>query len=286
MHDPLPADSDASPYNTAHLVDDRSRLYAAYDVDRALDDGGSGPTDEPPGDYHERRAAVLAFYGRRCGRCATDLARSAPESGVSLGYLSPVDDGAPRWALASLVAVCEPCDDLLTATEPADLERVGDAHERAPQFPAWHCDPRVAVERAPLTGREAWLCERLRARVDAREDRGVNAPARDACLASDAGAATAVALGEALAADETRLPDEGRLRDVWSDLPGRVRDRYAAAAVDLDAFAESAAEAETPAERVAAIEGGVVRETAAPVATADAGVDADPDAGGTVFDLE
>lgn len=227
-------------YGTALQTTDRTHLYREYDVDRALNDA---PAAEAPPDYHARRSAILGFYGGRCGRCLAPVDRSDADEGVSLGYLYSVAD--PQWALESLVALCEPCNDLLSAREPHDLDRPYAAPDDAPQFPAPLADPRVAVERVPLSGREAWLRKRLAERVDGDDDRRRNERARGACLALPTDAATAVAYGEALLADWTRSPEEPRLIEVWESLPAATREAYADCAVDL-ATVGAAARAVSP----------------------------------------
>lgn len=176
---------DDGPYGTALRTTDRSHLYREHDVDRSLNDA---PAVEAPPDYHARRAAVLDFYGGRCGRCLTPIDRSDPDEGVSLGYLYSVAD--PEWALESLVALCEPCNDLLSAREPRDLDRPYVVPDDAAQFPAALADPRVAVERVPLSGREVWLRKRLTEWVEGGDDRRRNEHARGACLALPTDAAT------------------------------------------------------------------------------------------------
>lgn len=222
-----PRDShDDLPYRTALVTGDRTHLYREYDVDRSLNTVDDGP----PADYNRRRAAVVAFYGSRCGRCHAPVDRSSPDEGVSLAYLYAVDD--PTWALSSLVAVCEACYDLLSARSLGDLDRPHTEPDAAAQFPSMLADPRVAVERAPLSGREAWLRKRLTDRVDDYADRGVNAPARDCALGTDTGAATAAAMGAELCADWTREPDEPRLVEIWEGLPSGTRSAYAECALD------------------------------------------------------
>lgn len=227
---------DDVPHGTALATDDRSHLYREYDVDPSPDAVG-GAADGPPADHHRRRTAILGFYGGRCGRCLAPIDRCSADDGVSLGYLFPVDE--PRWALSSLVAVCEGCYGLLSARSPGALDRAAVTPGDAPQFPAPLCDPRVAVERAPLTAREVWLRDRLRDRVTGREDRGVNAPARDCALGLDTDAATATALGTALCGDWTRSPGESRLVETWDDLPAATREAYGECALDPDAVARS-----------------------------------------------
>ncbi|WP_267643635.1 hypothetical protein [Haloarchaeobius amylolyticus] len=233
-----------APYNLAHLVDDRSHLYHEYDVDREFDAGCTDPRtgkDDAPPDYSERRAAMLAFYGHRCGRCACRIGDSTTPD-LEVGYLYSLATATGRgeeWALANLVAVCEPCYDLLTTDCPEDIGAFGTQYENAPQFPVWTCDPRVAVERLPLTGREVWLREQLAGRVDVSTDgrTGVNQPvARDACLARTTDAAVAVALGEELVLDEQQACStmQRRLSQRWELLTAHERDSYREQAVDED----------------------------------------------------
>jgi len=234
-----PRDSpDDVPYSTALATADRSHLYSEYDLDRS---GVTTDADrtEPPADYGERRAALLSFYGGRCGRCLAPIDRSS-RGEASLGYLYSVGD--PTWALESLVAVCEGCYDLLSVRTPTDLDRPHAAPADAPQFPAPRSDPRIAVERAPVSGREAWLRKRLRERTADAEDRRINAPARDCTLGLATGARRATAMGEALCGDWTRPPDEPRLVESWEGLPAETRGAYAACAVDRTAVVETAPE--------------------------------------------
>lgn len=230
-------DPEATPYNVAYLVDDRSHLYHEYDVDRDLDDGPERPERDAPADYAERRTAILAFYGERCGRCGTAVGRHSTDE-VSLGYVYSVATREdPTWQLSNLVAVCEPCYDLLSATACADLETFGDAYRRSPQFPTWAGDPRVAVERHPLTGREAWLRATLAERIDDQPRCSINTTvARRVCLARTTPAAEAVALGTALVQAERGALSTAnrRLRDRWNALTTRERDEWTTSAVDPD----------------------------------------------------
>lgn len=233
-------DTEYDPYNLAHLVDDRSHCYHEFDVDPAYDDGvvdpETGRRDAPP-DFGARRDAVVEFYGGRCGRCATRL---GDEPDAEVAYLFHVGDGSgDRWALRDLVAVCEPCYDLLTTDCTDEIGAFGDSYRRAPQFPAWTGDPRVAVERLPLSGREVWFRERLAERVDVdvTADGSPNAAvAADACLARSTPAAVAVALNEALVADE-RGPlstANQRLSDRWHALAAHERREYERRSVDAE----------------------------------------------------
>jgi hypothetical protein len=263
---------DDVPQGTALATDDRSHLYREYGVDRSLDaTGGAG--GEPPADHHERRTAILGFYGGRCGRCLAPVDRCSADDGVSLGYLFPVDE--PRWALPSLVAVCEGCYGFLSTRSAADLDRPAVTPGDGPQFPAPLGDPRIAVERAPLTAREVWLRERLSERVADREDRHVNVPARDCTLALDTDAATATALGAALCGDWTRSPEESRLVEAWENLSAAARDAYGECAVDRDAVVDFGPVATAPASAGL----GVWNPPALPASGAsDPRDDADPDA--------
>ena len=233
-------DPEAPPYNTAYVVDDHSHFYAAFDLDRS-DDGGvveNGERSAPP-DYGARREAVLSFYGDRCGRCLTELARTGDDE-RSLGFVVSVAEGEARWALESMVAVCEACYDLLTAETPAELSRFGTAFESAPQFPQWACDPRVAVERAPLSGREAWRRERLAAAAQSPPDCDANAVAVErACLARETSAARAVALGERLLTRSWRSPPERGLDEEWESLSETRRRRYEDRAVDVESVVDA-----------------------------------------------
>ncbi|WP_435362110.1 hypothetical protein [Haloarchaeobius sp. DFWS5] len=224
------ADAAQPAYNLAYLVDDRSFCYHEYAVDSAYDGGyvdpRTGREDAPP-DFGARRSAILEFYGHRCGRCGCGLGDATDgqhETGYLYSVVSATGEG-DEWALSNLVAVCEPCYTLLTTDCPEGMGGFGAQAERAPQFPVWTCDPRVAVERLPLSGKEVWLRDQLAARVGAvTADEtvcggpAVNAPvARDACLARNTNAAMAVALGEALILDEQGplSTTNRRLTDRW-----------------------------------------------------------------------
>ncbi|MFD1645899.1 hypothetical protein [Haloarchaeobius litoreus] len=235
-------DAAHAPYNLAHLVDDRSYLSHRFDVEPAYDDGvadpGTGRRDAPP-DFGARRRAVVEFYGDRCGRCATRIDTGSADDGEVAYLFSVADDTEDSWALRHLVAVCEPCYDLLSTDCTDRIGGFGDAYRRAPQFPAWIGDPRVAVERLPLSGREVWFRDRLSERVDVEAPTGesVNGDAaREACLARSTPAAVAVALNEALVADE-RGPlstANRRLCDRWDTLSERERTEYERRAVDAE----------------------------------------------------
>ncbi len=224
-----PESPDDVPDRTALATSDRSHLYREYGVDRSLD-GVADDCDGPPADYGQRRAAVVDFYGGRCGRCHARIDRSSADEGVSLAYLYSVDD--PVWALSSLVAVCEACYDLLSTRSFADLDRPHSDPDAAAQFPSAFADPRVAVERVPLSGREAWFRKRLTDRVADAPDHRVNAPARACALGTDASAGTTIAMGEELCTDWTRSPDEPRLIEIWEGLPSDTRSAYAECALD------------------------------------------------------
>jgi hypothetical protein len=231
------ADPDEAPYNVAYLVDDRSHLYHEYDVDRDRDHGPADPARDAPVDYHARRRAILAFYGGRCGRCGTRVGRQSTDD-ASLGYVYSVAAAdAPAFALSNLVAVCEPCYDLLSAECCDELGTFGDTYRESPQFPTWTCDPRVAVERHPLTGREAWIRHHLAGRIEATPTCTANRTvARRTCLARSTPAAEAVALGNALVRDERgALSTTGRrLRERWEVLSEHEREDWASRAVDPD----------------------------------------------------
>jgi len=230
-----PTARDAPAYNTAYLAADRSHLVARYDVDPELAAGREPPECDQrvaPTDLQARRRAVLAFYGHRCGRCTRPVATTDPGTEETLGFafsVGRIRGAEAPWALAELVAVCEPCFDLLDPAEPVAVGTVATRFHEAPQFPAWWGDPRVAVERAPLTGRELFRRERLDRRVPARFDFGVNdAVAAHAALALDTPASRAVALGESLLAARTGPPG----RDVpdperdWAACQPAERRRY------------------------------------------------------------
>jgi hypothetical protein len=231
------ADPEEAPYNVAYIVDDRSHCYQEYDVDRELDDVPAVPERDTPADYPARREAIIDFYGGRCGRCGTAIARQSSDD-VSLAYLySVAADDDPTWALSHLVAVCEPCYDMLEAECCDELGAFGDTFRRAPQFPSWTCDPRVAVERRPLTGREAWMRAQLADRIpDTPTCRANDTVARRACLARQTPAATAVALGDALVRDERGALSTAnrRLRDHWNALAEHERYTWNERAIDPD----------------------------------------------------
>ncbi|NHN47913.1 hypothetical protein G9464_09920 [Halostella sp. JP-L12] len=233
-------DPEVPPYNTAYVVDDRSHLYAAFDLDRDGDDGVvENGERNAPADYGARREAVLSFYGDRCGRCLTELGRTG-DAEQSLGFVVSVADGERRWALESLVAVCEACYDLLTGETPAELSQFGTAFESAPQFPQWACDPRVAVERAPLSGREAWRRERLAAAARSPPDCGANAVAAErAWLARETSAARAVALGERHLTRAWRSPPARGLDEEWESLSPARRRQYEERAVDVESVVDA-----------------------------------------------
>jgi|GEM_PF-1313943 hypothetical protein len=229
------ADPDVAPYNVAYLVDDRSHLYHEYDVDRDCDHGPVDDGRDAPADYAARREAILAFYGGRCGRCGTAVGAQSDEE-TSLGYVYSVAAADEvEWALSRLVAVCEPCYDLLSAECCDELGAFGDQYREAPQFPTWTCDPRVAVERMPMTGREAWTRSRLADRIDdARSCRANRVVVRRACLARSTHAAEAVALGNALVQDERGAlsTTKRRLRERWQTLTEHERETWEDRAVD------------------------------------------------------
>lgn len=230
---PIPRDAPA--YNTAYLVADRSHLVERHEVDTDLDAGRADPESGrrvAPPDLQARRRAVLAFYGHRCGRCARPVAATDPSGDEALGFafsVGRVRDAPAPWALEELVAVCEPCYDLLEPREPVAVGTVATRFHEAPQFPAWWCDPRVAVERAPLSGRELFRRERLARHVSPRFDFGVNdAVAEHAVLALSTPATRAVAFGEALLAARTGPPDRGvpDPEREWTACPQTERRRY------------------------------------------------------------
>jgi hypothetical protein len=230
------SDPDEPTYNTAYLFDGRSDLYAEYDISREFDDGADSDANEEataPPDYGARRRAVLTFYGHRCGRCLAPLGRLSADDRM-VGYVLSVAEDGPKWALEALVAACEPCYDLLTAETPADLARFRPAFRESAQFPQWACDPRVAVERVPLTGREVWRRERLAEQVSETPDCDANdAAVERAHLARETSAARAVALGDRLLADEWRSPLTRRSTADWEALPAERRRSYEQRAVDV-----------------------------------------------------
>ena len=221
-------------YNTAYLTADRSHLVEAFDLDGAESSGhAAGDSGErtPPADYDRRRQAVLAFYGHRCGRCTRPIAASDPDAEAALGYVVSVGrlrDAVDPWALDELVALCPPCFDLVDASDERAIGGVATEFRAAPQFPSWHCDPRVAVERAPLTGKELFrrelLAERVSPRFDFRHNRAV---AEHAALALPTSAARAVAMGVELLAGTTTAPGPDDCPErTWADAPLAVRAQY------------------------------------------------------------
>lgn len=223
-----------SPFNPAYIEDDRSHLYVSYDIDPAHDDGfvhpESGALAAPP-DYSARRRAVVSFYGERCGRCGGAVAATSPDDEESLAHvlsLGEYDDSLERWALSSLVPLCQPCFDVIDAGDPDALGGINNAYDRAPQFPSWVCDPRVAVERIPLTGKEVWRREQLEDRLDREPfDYEVNCPVATASnLALETNAARAVALGEAYVHDRTQREPPTRIDDRYEDLDATTREQY------------------------------------------------------------
>ncbi|MFC4987451.1 HNH endonuclease [Saliphagus infecundisoli] len=225
-----------APYNTAYLRDDRSQLYGEFGIDREGD-----RLEDAPADFAARREALLAFYGGRCGRCLAGIGTTHTEED-DLAYVHPLPtpgempasmtaDGGQRqrWALENLVPLCEPCYGLCSVEEPGRIDSFGGAARDAQQFPQWAGDPRVAVERVPLTGRELWLRNRLRERHgEGGGAESINEPvALAACLARETPADLAVALGEAFAADAWQpIPEAQRLTDRWEALPADDRERY------------------------------------------------------------
>jgi hypothetical protein len=243
-----PPISTDSPYNTAHLVDDRNYLYAEYGVDPAFDAGivdpDTGQHDAPP-DYSARREGILDFYSERCGRCCHSIAHTSPEEDESLGHvlsLGSLGAGHDPYALDGLVALCRPCYDLLTTTKASSVGRIEDAYEEATQFPSWLCDPRVAVERAPLTPRELWLREHIAQRVTTEPLSTINELVTDvAALVLDTSAATAVAYGEALTSEDWQTEDRlsDRLVDRWDRLDATARATYERRVLDPETIAST-----------------------------------------------
>lgn len=222
-----------APYNTAYIRDDRSHLYREFGIDREGD-----RASEAPADFTARREALLAFYGGRCGRCLASIGTtSAGED--ALGYVHPLPAAAPsmaaeggqrpRWALESLVALCEPCYGLCSVETPERIDSFGGAARDAQQFPQWAGDPRVAVERFPLTAREVWMRTRLRERHGGDGSaESINRPVAEAAtLARETPAGLAVALGETLTADAWQpMPEKRRLTDRWEAVTEDERERY------------------------------------------------------------
>lgn len=222
-------------YNTAYLTADRSQLLEQFDLDPA---GASGRYDSvfdelvPPADRAQRREAVLEFYGHRCGRCSRPLATADPCEHEYLGYafsVGRVEGAEEPWALDELVALCEPCFDLVDASEASAVGRVSTRFRQSPQFPSWHCDPRVAVERAPLSGRELFRRERLTEAVTRTFDFRVNAAvAQHAALALPTPASRAVAFGVRLLSGSMAPPDDEQCPErAWDDAPPSVHVEYA-----------------------------------------------------------
>lgn len=224
------ADRTIEPYNTAYIRDDRSHLYEEFGIDRDRD-----RFEDAPADFAARREALLAFYGGRCGRCLTGIgATSAGEDALAYVYSLPATEEAPavtadggerpRWALEGLVPLCEPCYGLCSVEEAGRIDSFGGAARDAQQFPQWAGDPRVAVERVPLTGRELWVRNRLRERHDggdqrARRGGGVSRPGDPR---RHGGRARGGVRGRRL----EPLPDGQRLTDRWDALAPRERATY------------------------------------------------------------
>lgn len=256
-----PPISTDSPYNTAHLVDDRAHLYAEYGIDPAYDSGAvdpnTGQRDAPP-DYSARREAIIEFYSGRCGRCCQSIAHTSPGENESLGHvlsLGSLGAGHEPYDLDGLVALCRPCYDLLTTTKASTVGRIEDAYEDAPQFPSWLCDPRVAVERAPLTPRELWLREHVAEAVTAEAVSTINQLVATAgALVLDTSAATAVAYGEQLTSEDWHTDEElsDRLVDRWEALDATERATYERRVLDPQTIASTGrfcADMEEPSTR-------------------------------------
>jgi hypothetical protein len=243
-----PPISTDSPYNTAHLVDDRDHLYAEYGIDPAFDDGPvdpeTGQPDAPP-DYSARREAILSFYSGRCGRCCQSVVHTTPDEDESLGHvlsLGSLGAGHNLYDLDGLVALCKSCYDLLTTTTASAVGRIDDAYEDAPQFPSWLCDPRVAVERAPLTPREHWLREQVTAKGATEALSTINELVVDAtALTMDTSAATAVAYGEYLLSEDWQTSGRttDRLVDRWDRLDSTARATYERRVLDPQTIAST-----------------------------------------------
>lgn len=264
MHVSHATDRTIAPYNTAYLRDDRTHLYEEYDIDRTRDGGTVHPETgerDAPSDVAARREAILSFYGHRCGRCLSPVAATSVDSDAQLGYVysladtGGIDDGdgeddrAP-WALENLVAVCEPCYEVCSIEDPDPLDAFDSAYRDAQQFPQWLGDPRIAVERIPLSGRELWIREQLAARGSDQpsfdpepwsEPAPVNERvAKAACLARETPAVTAIAFGEHLAADAWQpMPTEQRLTERWEALEDCERASYERRATDWRTLVES-----------------------------------------------
>ncbi|WP_276256990.1 hypothetical protein [Halomontanus rarus] len=264
MHVSHATDRTIAPYNTAYLRDDRTHLYEEYDIDRTRDDGAIRPETserDAPRDVTARREAILSFYGHRCGRCLSPIAATTVDTDAELGYVYSLatasggndgnrDDDRASWALENLVAVCEPCYEVCSIEDPDRLDTFDSAYRDAQQFPQWLGDPRVAVERIPLSGRELWTREQLAARGSDQpnfdpEPRSESASVNErvattACLARETPAETAIAFGEHLAADAWQpMPTEQRLTEQWEALEDCERASYERRAADWRALVES-----------------------------------------------
>ncbi|MCU4742739.1 hypothetical protein OB955_15940 [Halobacteria archaeon AArc-m2/3/4] len=264
MHVSHATDRTIAPYNTAYLRDDRTHLYEEYDIDRARDSGAVCPETgerDAPHDVSARREAILSFYGHRCGRCLSPIVATSVDADAELGYVYSLadaggtddgdrDDGRDRWALENLVAVCESCYEVCSIEDPDRLDVFESAYQDAQQFPQWLGDPRVAVERIPLSGRELWVREQLATRsgdlpsVDPEprsNSKSVNERvAETACLARETPAKTAISFGEQLAADAWQpMPTEQRLTERWEALEDCDRASYERRAADWRTLVES-----------------------------------------------
>ncbi len=236
-----PTDRRTAPYNTAYLQDSRQYLYDTFGIDPEHDHGDrcpeTGAMTTPP-DRRERRAAICSFYGGRCGRCLAPIVSARGEKGdggATLAYCHSLATKAEnRWALAELVPLCHGCYEVVSMTDWTAVDRLGSAYRDAPLFPQWLGDPRVAAERIPLTGREAWIREKLVDRLEATLSASHTDPvAEEAVLTRETAPAVGVALGEALAADAWQpLPAEQRLTDQWDALEPAIRERYEQAVAD------------------------------------------------------
>lgn len=221
------SDHRTAPYNTAYLHHGRRYLYDGFGIDRTYDDGcPETERQKAPPDRIERREALCSFYGGRCGRCLHPVAPTSTAD-AALAYCYSLADGAiDRWALENLIPLCEGCYEVVSIDDPDTLDTFNSAYQDAQQFPQWLGDPRVAVERVPLTGREHWLREQLVDRLELPDEHGsVNEPVyEDAVLARSTAASVAVALGEELAADAWRpVPETRRLTDRWDCLDAAAK---------------------------------------------------------------